>query len=98
MIPKYLKTESLSKQGRNQETIARKHINSGAVWFDQYDLTVTNVDENYLIDVKKVITQKSFNISLKHIDKLYKVAIPKTPMLLIYLGNYVIKAIIQRIK
>ena len=92
----YLNEESPSKQGRQQEKKARLHINSGAVWFDKNDLTVVEANETYEVDVKKVVKQKSFTFSLEKLDSFYKNSVPKTPIYLIYIGDYVIKAVIQR--
>lgn len=96
-LPRYLDPESPQKQGRKQEKKATQNINSGAVWFDPGDLKVKESTENYLVDVKKVVLQKSFAINLSDIEKLHKQAKLKTPVLLIYMGDYVIKGIIQRI-
>lgn len=95
-VPDYLKEESSTKQGNKQEEIARKHINSGRVWFDENDLTVKGTNEDYEVDVKKVIKQKGYRLSLEEIDKFFKRSIPKTPIYLIYIGDYVVKASIQR--
>ena len=96
-IPKYLLPDSPQKQGRKQEKKATQTINSGNVWFDPRDLIVNEDNENYLVDVKTVVIQKSYKFLLKDIEKLYKQAGLKTPVFLIYIGDYVIKAIVQRI-
>ena len=96
-IPNYLNPKSPQKQGRMQEKKAAQTINSGSLWFSKGDLTVKETDEEYLIDVKKVVLQKGYTISLKEVDKLYKQSGKKTPVLLVYLGPYVIKGIIQRV-
>jgi len=97
-IPKYLKPENPQRLGRKQEKKATQTIDSGRIWFDPADLKVKESNENYLIDVKTVVKQKSFTIKLKDVEKLHKQAGIKTPVLLIYLGNFVIKGIIQRLK
>lgn len=94
-LPKYLREKkSVSKEGRDQEEIARKHINSGAVWFDSFDLSTKDL----LIDVKKVITQKQITFHIDKIKKLFDKAIDekKTPVYLTYIGDYVLKIIIER--
>lgn len=97
-IPNYLIPDSPQKKGRKQEKIATQQINSGAVWFSPGDLKVNETTEEYLIDVKKVVLQKSYQINLKDVEKLHNQAKTKTPVLLIYIGDYVIKGIIQRLK
>ena len=97
-LPGYLKPDSPQKKGRKQEEKARRTINSGAVWFDPADLEVTEGNEKYLVDVKKVVTQQSFKLNLKDIEKLHRQAVLKTPVYLIYIGDYVVKAVVQRIK
>lgn len=97
-IPRYLNPESPQKQGRKQEKKAVQNINSGTVWFDKGDLKVNETDENYLVDVKKVVLQKSYTLTLEDVKKIHKQAGIKTPVILIYMGNYVIKGIVQRIK
>ena len=96
-LPNYMKEDSPQKQGRKQEKKATQHINSGAVWFDLGDLTVMETNENYHVDTKKVVLQKGFNLSLKDVDKLYNEAGSKTPMFLIYIGDYLVKAVVQKI-
>ena len=97
-IPNYLKPDSPQKQGRKQEKKATQNINSGAVWFDPADLNVVETTEKYLVDVKKVVLQKSYTLNLEEIEKLHKQAKLKTPIFLIYIGNYVVKAVVQRVK
>jgi len=97
-IPNYLNPESPQKKGRKQEKKATQSINSGILWFDKADLKVVETDENYLVDVKTVVTQKSFKVNLEDVAKLHKQAGIKTPVLLIYIGDYVIKGVIQRLK
>jgi len=97
-LPGYLNPDSPQKQGRNQEKIAKQTIDSGRVWFDPADLQATEANEDYLIDVKKVVTQKTFQLNIKDIEKLHKQALTKTPMFLIFIGDYVVKAAVQRIK
>jgi len=98
MLPNYLKPDSPQKQGRTQEKKAKQHINSGAVWFDPGDLTVTEGNLNYFVDVKKVVSQKSYKINLEDVEKIHSQAGTKIPMLMVYIGDYVIKGSIQRIK
>jgi len=95
-IPKYLIPDSPQKKGRKQEKKAMQTINSGGVWFDPADLNVTEATEKYLVDVKKVVTQKGYILFLKDIEKLHRQAGIKTPVFLIYIGDYVVKAIVQR--
>ena len=98
MKPKYLmKEDSISKQGFNQEERARKHIASGKVWFDQYDLTQLG-EEKFLIDVKKVISQSGIRLTKKKIKKLFETAMRqnKNAGYLIYLDDFVLKVIIER--
>lgn len=97
-LPKYLNPDSPSKQGRKQEKKATQQINSGAVWFSPADLKVKETTEEYLVDVKKVVTQKSYSLNLKEVEKLHKQAGLKTPVFLIYIGDYVVKAVIQKLK
>ena len=87
----YLKKETPQKRGRLQEEKARKHINSGAVWFDKGDLDY----KDFNIDVK-LTDKKQYTFKIKDIEKHYKDSIPKTPVFLVYLGNYVLKTFIQR--
>lgn len=97
-IPKYLrkKEDSPSKKGRDQEEKARKHINSGAVFFDKYDLTAEQKDDIILIDVKR--SEKTIRLSAEKTEQLHREAMiqHKTPAYLIYLGDYVLKCIIER--
>ena len=95
-LPKYLNPDSPQKKGRKQEKKACQTINSGTLWFDKGDLKVNETDEKYLVDVKTVVTQKSFKINLEDVEKLHKQAGLKTPVLLIYIGDYIIKSFIQR--
>ena len=98
-LPKYLnKEDSPQKQGRKQEKRARQHINSGAVWFDQFDLDQLSDKGNFLIDVKKAVKQKQVAISEVKVKKLFTRAMDenKTPAYLIYLGDYIIKAIVEK--
>jgi len=97
-LPNYLNLDSPQKKGRKQEKKACQTINSGTVWFDKGDLKVTETDEDYLVDVKTVVTQKSFKVNLEDVKKIHRQAGVKTPVLLIYIGDYVIKGVIQRIK
>jgi len=94
--PKWMNEKSPSKLGRLQEEKARKHVNSGAVWFDQYDLDIKEGDDNYLVDVKNM--KKSITLSDTSIKKLFQKAMQegKTPAYLIYMGDYTIKAVITR--
>ena len=98
-LPSYLtkKSDSPQKQGRKQEKIARQTVNSGAVFFDKGDLEIKDSNDEYRVDVKKVILQKSFQFTLKDIDKFNKQSSPQTPVYMIYIGDYVIKAIVERI-
>ena len=94
-LPRYLREKkSVSKEGRDQEEIARKHINSGAVWFDAFDLNTKDL----LIDVKKVITQKQITFHIDKIKKLFDKAMDenKTPVYLTYINNFVLKTVIER--
>jgi len=94
-LPKYLRNKkSISKQGRDQEEKARKHINSGAVWYQPMDL---DTDE-CLIDVKKVIKQKQITLSKNKIKELFNAAMTehKIPCYLIYIGDYVLKVVVER--
>lgn len=98
MIPKYLnKSDTPQVKGRKQEKIARQTVNSGAVFFDKADLEVKDSNDEYRVDVKKVTLQKSFNLSLKAIDKFYKESSPQTPVFMIYIGDYIVKAIVERV-
>lgn len=92
MLPDYLKDKSPQKKGRNQEDKARKHINSGAVWFQKGDLST----KDYLIDVKKV--KKSHQINLQDIKELWCHAVDdgKDLALLIYIGDFVVQAVVKR--
>lgn len=94
--PNYFNEKSDSKRGIEREDKACKQINSGRVWFSPRDLTVTGTDEEYLVDVKDVKKQKSYRLSLKDVERFFNQAIPKTPVYLIYMGDYIIKASIQR--
>jgi len=89
--PKYLNEKTPQKRGREQEEKARRHINSGAVWFDKGDLDYKKMN----IDTKNA--NKQFTLKLSNIKKHYKDSIPKEPVFLIYFKDYVIKAFIQRI-
>lgn len=94
-LPRYLREKkSISKEGRDQEEIARKHINSGAVWYDAMDLNT----QNYLIDVKKVITQKQITLNKDKIKKLFDTAMTenKIPAYLVYIDNFILKVVIER--
>jgi hypothetical protein len=94
----YLTTSSPQKQGRDQERKVRQTIASGAVWFDKGDLAVEESDESYVIDSKKVVTQKTYTFSLKEIDKFYKqVGGKKTPVYMVYIGDYCLKCLVQRV-
>ena len=93
--PNYLNETPHQQKGRDREKKARNSINSGAVWFDPRDLQVKETDENYLVDVKDVSKQKGFRFSLADIDTFYKQAGTKTPIYLVYIGKYLIKASIQ---
>lgn len=96
-LPKYMqKSDSPQVKGRKQEKIARNTINSGATWFDKGDIEVKDSNDQYRVDTKKVTLQKGYTISLKAVDKFYKESCPQTPVLMIYLGGYIIKAIIQK--
>ena len=97
-IPKYLRPDSPQKIGRKKEKKATQTINSGAIWFDKGDVQVKGTDENYHVDVKTVVTQKSYKVLLKDVEKIHREAGIKTPVILIYMGPYVIKSIIQRVK
>jgi hypothetical protein len=96
-LPKYLTPDSPQKKGRKQEKKACQTINSGALYFDPRDLFVTTSNEDYLVDTKKITLQKSFQFSLKDIEKFYKQSGKKTPAYLIYIGDYVVKCIIQKL-
>jgi hypothetical protein len=95
-IPSYLNPDSPSKKGRKQEKIAKQTINSGTLYFDPRDLKVETSDENYLVDVKLAVIQKQITLKLEDIEKFHKQAKLKTPVYLLYIGDFVIKAIIQR--
>jgi len=95
-IPSYLNPDSPQKKGRRREKKATQTINSGTLHFDPRDIKVTETDENYLVDTKDVSLQKSFKLNLDDIEKFYKQSKTKTPVYLIYIGDYVVKAIIQR--
>jgi hypothetical protein len=96
MIPKYLTEESNAKKGRKQEKKATQQINSGTLYFSPRDLVVKETDEDYLVDTKLVVTQKSITLKLDDVEKFHRQAKLKTPVYLIYLGNFIIKAVIQR--
>lgn len=96
-ILKYLFNDSPQKQGRKHERKVRQTIASGATWFDKGDLEVKESNETYLVDTKKVVTQKTYKLSLKEIDKFYKDAGSKIPVYMIYIGDYCLKCIIQRV-
>ena len=87
----YLKEKSASKKGRDQEDVARKHINSGAVYFDKGDLDFKDLN----IDVKNT-DKKQYIFKIKDIKKHYLDSIPKTPVFLVYIGDYVLKTYVQR--
>lgn len=98
-LPKYLqrKEDSPSVKGRKQEDKARKHINSGSVWFDQMDLTQEGEDR-FLIDVKRT-DAKSFALNREKMTLLFERAMKeqKTPAYLIYFGEeFVCKVIVER--
>lgn len=98
-LPNYLNnSKSHSEKGREQEDKARKHINSGAVWFDQYDLDAKGSDgkEIFLIDVKRA--PKTITLSKNKVEKLFRQSAleHKTPAYLIYIGDYVLKCVIER--
>jgi len=93
-IPKYLREETPQKKGLRREKKACQTINSGRVWFDKGDLAVKESDEEYCVDVKDA--EKQFVFVLKKIDKFYKEASPRTPVILTYLGPFIIKSIITR--
>lgn len=95
--PNYLNPDSPQKKGFKQESKAQKTIASGRLYFDPADLNVKENTENYLVDVKKVVTQKSYQLKLDDIEKLYSQAKTKTPVFLIYIGNYVVKAVVQHV-
>lgn len=90
--PKFLEEETPQKSGRKREDIARKHINSGAVWFDFGDLSV---GEDVVLDVKE--RKKSFTLSLSEVDKFYKRVAPRSPGYLVYLGEYVLHISVMRL-
>ena len=94
--PKYLDDTSPQKKGRLREKKACQTINSGATFIEKGDLIVTETDEDYCVDTKDVSVQKVFQLSLKNIDKFYKQAIPKTPVIMIFMGDYIIRALIQK--
>lgn len=96
-LPKYLQDESFQKKGRLQEKKAALSINSGSVWFSKGDLTVKETDETYHVDVKTVVKQKSFKLSLKDVDKIWNDSGVKTPVIMVYLGDYIIKGIVQKV-
>jgi hypothetical protein len=96
MLPAYLtkKEDSPSKRGYKQEIIATKTLASGR-FFDKADINLHTKDDDYKIDVKSA--NKSYTMSLKGIRKLYEDCAPKTPALMIYLGDeFIIEAIIKR--
>jgi len=96
--PKYLtKEDSIPKQGFDQEEKARKHIASGKLWFDSFDLT-QNGEEKFLIDVKRVITQNGIRLSTKKIKQLFEAAVRqnKSAAYLVYIDKFVLKIIIER--
>lgn len=95
-LPKYLNPDSPAKKGRKQEKIATQTINSGTLHFDPRDLKVNTTDEDYLVDVKLACTQKQVTIKLDDVEKFHRQAKLKTPVYLLYLGDFVIKCIIQR--
>jgi len=98
MKPKYLmKEDSISKQGFDQEEKARKHIASGKLWFDSYDLSQLGKDK-FLIDVKKVVSQSGIRLSKKNIKKLFETAMrqDKNAGYLIYIGDFVLKVMVER--
>ena len=95
--PNYLSSDSPQKKGFKQEKKARQTISSGRMYFDPADLNVTESTEDYLIDVKKVVLQKSYQLKLEDVEKLYSQAKTKTPVFLIYIGDYVVKAIVQHV-
>lgn len=97
-FPSYLTEKSPQVKGRKQEKIARQTLNSGAGWFDKADLEVRDDSDEYRVDVKKVVLQKSYTLSLKDVEKFYRESSPQTPVYMIYLGDYCIKAIVERIK
>jgi hypothetical protein len=94
----YLKEDSPQKKGRKQEKIARQTINSGTFFFDKGDLEVKDSDDQYRVDTKKVVLQKSYTLSLKEIEKFYHESSPQTPVYLIYIGDFCLKAIVERVK
>lgn len=95
-IPRYLQEVSHQKKGRLQEKKAALSINSGSVWFSKGDLTVKESDEIYHVDIKTVVKQKSFKLSLKDIDKIWNDAGVKTPVIMIYINDYIVKCIVQK--
>ena len=94
----YFTERSPQKKGRQQEKIARQTINSGTIFFDKGDLEVKDSNDSYRVDTKKVVLQKSYTLSLKDIEKFYRESSPQTPVYLIYIGDYCIKAIVERVK
>ena len=97
-FPNYLIEKSPQVKGRKQEKIARQTINSGSTFIDKADLEVKDNDDSYRVDVKKVVLQKSYTLSLKDVEKFYRESSPQTPVYLIYIGDYCIKAIVERVK
>jgi hypothetical protein len=96
-LPKYLTKpeDSPQKKGMKREITATRTIASGR-FFEKGDIKVKTSDDEYVVDTKEVVTQKSYTISLRSVDKLYKQVAPKTPVLMIYIGPYLVKAIIER--
>ena len=94
--PKYLIEESHQMKGRRQEKKAALSINSGSIWIDKGDLEVKDGNEKYHVDVKTVLKQKSYKLSLTEIDNIWNDAGTKTPVFLVYIGDYVIKCIVQK--
>ena len=92
-LPKYLQKQSPQKKGRKQEKKARKHINSGAVWFDKYDLST----KEFLIDVKRT-EKESIKLSLQKLRELYDESVNqgKTGAMLIYIGDLLLQLTIKK--
>ena len=96
-VPKYLKKEiSNTKRGEKREEIALKTINSGRTPFSKGDISM----DDFVIDVKDTL-KSQYILKLKDIEKLHNDANPlgqkpKTGALIIYMGDYILKVLIEK--
>ena len=67
-------------KGQLAENRAQKTINSGSLWFDKGDLKVGD----YLID-SKTTDKKSFNITVKMLEKIYQEAFDRNKFPVLYI-------------